>query len=189
MGLKLSKRERDDLQAIVRRQRAEARFHRRARMVLMAAEGESLSGIARRLGTCRARVGQWLRRFRERRLEGLEDLPRSGRPAEITPLERHQVIAAACRSPADFGLQRVLWDHGTLAIAVMSAGLVRSISSRTVGRILEDAGIKPHRVKMGCHSDDLAYQEKMRAIVDLYVNLPKGEPVGPNGEMEQDDRV
>jgi transposase len=146
-------------------------------MVLMAAEGESISAIARSLGTCRARVGQWLQRFGECRLEGLQDLSRSGRPPEITPLERHQVIATACRSPADFEFQRVLWDHATLAIAVMSAGLVRSISSRTVGRILEDAEIKPHRVKMWCHSDDPAYQEKMRAIVDLYINLPKGEPV------------
>jgi len=143
----------------------------------MAADGESISAIARSLGTCRARVGQWLQRFGECHLEGLEDLPRAGRPPEITPLERHQVIAAACRSPADFGFQRVLWDHATLAIAVMSAGLVRSISSRTVGRILEDAEIKPHRVKMWCHSDDPAYQEKMQAIVDLYINLPKGEPV------------
>ena len=146
-------------------------------MLLLASEGESISGIARNLGTCRIRVGQWVRRFRERRLEGLEDLPRSGRPAQITPLERHQVIATACRTPGDFGFERVLWDHATLAIAVMSAGLVRSIRSRTVGRILEDAEIKPHRVKMWCHSDDPAYQEKMRAIVDLYVNLPKGEPV------------
>jgi transposase len=146
-------------------------------MVLLAAERESISAIARKLGTCRARVGQWLQRFGERRLAGLEDLPRSGRPPEITSLERHQVIATACRAPTDFGFQRVLWDHATLAIALMSAGLVRSISSRTVGRILQDAEIKPHRVKMWCHSDDPADQEKMRAIVDLYINLPKGEPV------------
>lgn len=177
MARALSKRERNDLETIVRRQRGEARFHRRARMVLLAAEGESISAIARNLGTCRARVGQWLQRFRERRLEGLEDLPRSGRPSVITSLERHQVIATACRTPTDFGFQRVVWDHATLATAVMSADLVRSISSRTVGRILEDAEIKPHRVKMWCHSDDPAYQEKMRAIVDLYINQPKGEPV------------
>jgi transposase len=177
MELELSQDERDGLEAIVRRQRSEARFYRRARMVLLAAEGCSISAIARDLGTCRARVGQWLKRFEERRLEGLEDLPRAGRPPEITSLERHQVIATACRSPTDFGFQRVLWDHATLALAVLSAGLVRSISARTVGRILEDAEIKPHRVKMWCHSDDPAYQEKMRAIVDLYVHLPKGEPV------------
>jgi transposase len=146
-------------------------------MVLMAADGLSVSEIARRLGTCRARVGQWVQRFQDHRLSGLEDLPRCGRPVEVSPLERHQVIATACRAPADFGFQRVLWSHATLAVAVMSAGLVRSISTRTVGRILADAEIKPHRVKMWCHSDDPAYQEKMRAIVDLYVNLPRGEPV------------
>jgi transposase len=87
------------------------------------------------------------------------------------------VIAAACRSPADFGLQRSLWDHATLAHALISAGLVRSVSPRTVGRILQDAEIKPHHVKMWCHSDDPNYQEKMQAIVDLYVHLPKGQPV------------
>jgi len=59
----------------------------------------------------------------------------------------------------------------------MSAGLIRAISSRKVGRILEEAEIKPHRVQMCCHSDDPAYEDKMRAIVDLYVHLPKGEPV------------
>jgi transposase len=177
MELNLSPTERDELRAIVRQQRGEARLYRRARTILLAAEGESISAVAQALGTCRARVGQWVRRFAQHRLDGLRDLPRSGRPPEVTPLERHQVIATACRSPADFGLQRVLWDHATLARAVMSAGLVRSISSRTVGRILQDAEIKPHHVKMWCHSDDPAYQEKMRAIVDLYVRLPKGEPV------------
>ena len=177
MELKLSARERCDLQAMVRQQCGEARFYRRARMVLLAAGGNSISAIARELRTCRARVGQWLRRFQEHRLQGLEDLPRAGRPPVITSLERHQVIATACRSPAEFGFPQAIWDQATLALALMSAGLVHSISARTVGRILEDAEIKPHRVKMWCHSDDPAYQDKMRAIVDLYIHLPKGEPV------------
>ena len=177
MDVKLSATERDYLRAIVRHQRGEARLYRRARIVLLAAEGKSVSAAARAIGTCRSRVGDWVKRFGELRLGGLADVHRSGRPVEITPLERHQVIATACRSPADFGLQRVLWDHAALARAVMSAGLVRSISSRTVGRILQDAEIKPHHVKMWCHGDDPNYQEKMRAIVDLYVHLPKGQPV------------
>ena len=177
MELTLSPTELEALRGIVRHQRGEARFHRRARMILLAAEGRSISAIAQDLGTCRLRVGHWLRQFRERRVDGLDDRPRSGRPPEVSPLERHQVIAAACRSPEEFGFRRVLWNHATLAQAVMSAALVRSISPRTVGRILEDAEIKPHRVKMWCHSGDPAYQEKMRAIVDLYVHQPKGEPV------------
>ena len=74
-------------------------------------------------------------------------------------------------------MERVLWSHEALADAVVSAGLVRSISSSTVGRILLEAQIKPHRVKMWCHSNDPAYQQKMKAIVELYVDPPKGEPV------------
>ena len=174
MELTLSRRERRDIEAALRRQCGEARLHRRVRMVLLAAEGRSVSAIARDPGTCRARVGHWLRQFAEHRLAGLTDSPRSGRPPEISPLERHQVIATACRSPMDLGVPRILWDHATLATAVVSSGLVRAISPRTVGRIIEDAEIKPHRVKMWCHSDDPDYQEKMRAIVDLYVHLPKG---------------
>jgi transposase len=177
MDLHLSPTERDNLQAIMRRQRGEARLYRRSRTILLAAEGNSISAVARAVGTCRSRVGDWVRRFRAHRFAGLADLRRSGRPAEITALERHQVIATACKSPADLGVHRVVWDHATLAGAVMSAGLVRSISSRTVGRILQVAEIKPHHVKMWCHSDDPNYQQKMRAIVDLYVRLPKGQPV------------
>ena len=89
MALRLSRKERDALESIVRRQRSEAREYRRARIVLLAASGESKSAIAHQLGTNRQRVGEWLRRFEQARLVGLTDQPRSGRPAQITPLERH----------------------------------------------------------------------------------------------------
>jgi transposase len=146
-------------------------------MILLADAGQSISWIAWTMATSRSRVAYWLRRFERDRLEGLEDAGRSGRPVEITPLERHQVIATACRSPKEFGLQRQVWSHEALAGAVVAAGLVRSISSSTVGRILLEAEIKPHRVKMWCHSNDPDYQKKMKAIVGLYVSSPQGEPV------------
>lgn len=177
MVIQLSDPERAALEAMARRACGEARLHRRARLVLLAAGGESVASIARGLGTSRSRVTEWLGRFQADRLKGLRDRPRSGRPPEITPLERHQVVAAACQAPHDFGLAAPRWTQETLGQAVVSAGLVRAISAATVGRILGEAEIKPHRVKMWCHSNDPAYQEKMRAIVDLYVHLPKGEPV------------
>jgi transposase len=177
MAIRLSRAERTALEAMAREACGEARLHRRARLVLLAEAGEPVASIARRLGTSRARLTEWLDRFQTHRLDGLVDLPRSGRPIEITSLERHQVIAAACQSPEAFGLPAPQWTHEKLGEAVVSAGLVRAISPATVGRILQEAQIKPHRVKHWCHSDDPAYQEKMRAIVDLYVHLPKGEPV------------
>lgn len=177
MAIRLSQHERKNLKEIVRWQRGEARLHRRARTILLAASGENKSSIARKLGTIRLHVNQWLNRFEKYRLEGLQDRPRSGRPIEVTALERHQVIAAACRSPQEFGFHRTLWSYTTLVNALVSTGLVRQISAQTVWRILDEAEIKPHRVKMWCHSKDPKYQEKMRAIVGLYTHLPKGEPV------------
>ena len=177
MAIRLSKTERANLEDIVRHQRGEARLHRRARLILLTAAGETVTSIARKVGTIRLHVNQWRKRFEEYRLDGLADLPRSGRPVEITSLERHQVIAAACRSPQEFGLQRTLWSYEALAKAVVSTGLVHQISTQMVWRILDEAEIKPHRVKMWCHSNDPKYQEKMQAIVRLYTHLPKGEPV------------
>lgn len=177
MRLQVSRGERTALQQTLREQSGEARAWRRARMVMLAAEGESVSAIAQYLGTSRARVTEWLARFREDRVDGLEDGARSGRPRVITPLERHQVVAAACQLPESFGLTRHVWTHESLARAVVKADLVRAISPSTVGEILDEAEIRPHRVKAWCHSNDPKFQKKMRAIVRLYTRRPAGEPV------------
>lgn len=177
MGVRILPGEVWELERIVREQRGEARIYRRARMVLLANSGASIAAIARKMETNRTRVGEWLRRFEAEGVEGLKDQPRSGRPVEVTSLERHQVIATACSQPSQFGLERVTWSHESLAEALEDSGLVRSISSSTVGRVLAEAELKPHRVKTWCHSEDPQYQPKMRAIVDLYVSPPRGEPV------------
>jgi transposase len=177
MDIRISPAETRELERIVREQRGEARVYRRARMVLLAGSGTSIAAIARKTGTNRTRVGDWLRRFQSDGVGGLKDQPRSGRPVEVTSIERHQVIAAACSEPSEYGLERTTWSHESLTEALEDSGLVRSISSSTVGRILAEAEIKPHRVKSWCHSTDPQYQPKMRAIVDLYVSPPTGEPV------------
>jgi hypothetical protein len=57
----------------------------RAQMVLMAAEGMRNDEIAARLNCGRDVVSQWRKRFFERRLAGLEDRPRGGRPPTFAP--------------------------------------------------------------------------------------------------------
>ncbi len=177
MAIQISRKEQRLLSDIIRQQRVEARLYRRARMVLLAGAGESISEIARQMGTCRLRVHDWLGRFEEYGLEGLEDEPRSGRPQLITPLERHEVIATACRSPRELGVDRNTWTHESLRDALVDTKLVREISTSEVGRILEDADLKPYRVQSWCHSTDPDFEKKMRRIVRLYVKRPPGEPV------------
>ena len=58
---------------------------RRARMVLLAAEGVPLRQIAERLGVQRRVVRPWLDRFRQTGMDGLRDRPRPGRPPVFSP--------------------------------------------------------------------------------------------------------
>jgi transposase len=145
-------------------------------MVVLADDGKSISEIARKCGTSRARVRAWLKRFRDGGMRALHDRKRSGRPRRITSLERHRVIAAACQAPGKFGIERVLWSHQGLSDALSACGSA-IVSASTIGRILAEAQIKPHRVKMWCHSNDPLYQQKMRDIVSLYTDPPPFEPV------------
>lgn len=57
----------------------------RAKIVLYAAQGLGNDEIAARLDTRREVVSKWRKRFYERRLAGLEELPRTGRPPVFPP--------------------------------------------------------------------------------------------------------
>jgi len=57
----------------------------RAKMVLLAHEGLSNDQIAERLSTRREIVSMWRKRFFEKRLAGLEDCQRPGRPRVFPP--------------------------------------------------------------------------------------------------------
>ena len=57
----------------------------RAKIILLAAEGLPNDEIAQRLDTRREVVSQWRKRFFQRRLGGLEELPRPGRPRAFPP--------------------------------------------------------------------------------------------------------
>ena len=60
----------------------------RAKIVLYAALGMENKEIAERLDLPRQIVSKWRRRFFERRLEGLQDDPRTGRPPGFSPSRR-----------------------------------------------------------------------------------------------------
>jgi hypothetical protein len=57
----------------------------RAKVILMAAQGLRNVQIAQRVSLPRQIVSKWRKRFFEERLEGLENLPRSGRPPSFSP--------------------------------------------------------------------------------------------------------
>ena len=57
----------------------------RAKVILMAARGLRNDQIAAQISLPRQIVSKWRKRFFEERFEGLENLPRSGRPPSFSP--------------------------------------------------------------------------------------------------------
>jgi hypothetical protein len=83
--IELSVEERAELERRARAVTAPWREVQRARMILYAAEGVQDKEIARRLDCHPEIVSRWRARFCERRIEGLEDKPRAGRPHRFPP--------------------------------------------------------------------------------------------------------
>jgi transposase len=81
----LSNQERATLAALTRRTTVAAGLVRRARMVLLAADGMPLDRIAREVGADRTIVRTWVDRYRAGGLAALQDRPRPGRPRTFSP--------------------------------------------------------------------------------------------------------
>ena len=88
--IELSKTEREELAARVRKYTSPYRDVIRAKIVLLAAEGLANDAIAARLDTPRQVVSKWRKRFHHARLPGLEEEPRGGRPARFSPQRRRR---------------------------------------------------------------------------------------------------
>jgi transposase len=81
----LTNSEKTDLERMTRKYTSSYFQVVRAKVILMAAQGIRNDQIAARVSLPRQMVSKWRKRFFEERLEGLENLPRSGRPPRFSP--------------------------------------------------------------------------------------------------------
>jgi transposase len=111
----MSAGERRMVEGTARSRTAAVRQVERARIIQASAEGKPVADIASELRLREDKVRKWIKRFNERGLAGLEDGPRSGRPATYTPEEVSEVIATALTDPQQLGLPFGSWTLDRLA--------------------------------------------------------------------------
>lgn len=138
----LSREEQHELERLIRSHSTPQHLARRARMIVLAAEGVGVGETAERLGVWRKGVSTWRGRWLAAAggtpvAERLADAPRSGAPATITPEQTCAIIALACERPDDGGVPLSHWSAGDLAREAVRRGIVSSISPRSVGRFLK----------------------------------------------------
>ena len=160
----LSSEEKQELLTMGRSHKLEKRYVERAMIILHSSEGKSLDQIIELTGKSRPVVNKWRSRFREHRLAGLKDAPRSGKPKTITPEQKALVIEKACTKP-EGGYTN--WSQGRIAKEV-------GISQSRVCQILKKADLKPHKIDYWCgKSRDPEFEQKMVNIIGLYMNPPE----------------
>ena len=79
----------------------EYRMVERAKVILLANQGKSNLEIAQQLGTRPARVSKWRQRFGARRLDGLQDADRKGRPAHYDKATERRVLTLLDEPPPE----------------------------------------------------------------------------------------
>src|SRR6266702_2048473 len=80
---------------------SEHRMVERAKVILFAHQGKSNLEIAEQLKTRPARVSKWRQRFGERRLDGLQDAERTGRPAHYDKATEKRVLTMLDEPPPE----------------------------------------------------------------------------------------
>lgn len=149
--LNLKESERVQLQKLVNRHNTPQQLALRASIILLADEGHNHREIARELNISRDMARLWRTRWltlSEKDIaveERLQDAERSGAPATFSLEQIVQLFAIACEKPEVYERPISQWTARELADELVKQGIVKSISPRHVGRLLEEASLKPHQ--------------------------------------------
>jgi putative transposase len=135
---------------------------RRAKIILLSAEGMTNTAIAEKLGLRGGTVGKWRNRYLEGGVQGLHDELRPGRPRSISDEEVAALVQKTLKTR----------PQGATHWTVRSAAKGASLSKSTVHRIWRAFGLQPHRQRHFQLSPDPFFVEKVRDIVGLYLNPP-----------------
>ena len=158
----LTDNEREDLRALSRRSKTSQALALRARIVLLAARGLPTEDIAEQLQVASQTVSKWRKRYAERRLDGICDAPRSGRPRKISDHEIEQLVRTTLEKKPKGATH---WSCRLLADELR-------IPVNRVHRVWKAFGLQPHRSETFTISTDPFFAEKVIDIVGLYLDPP-----------------
>jgi len=152
-----------ELKARLRSRTLPAEDVRRARVILLLAEGRSYSAIRQMLGCNPNYISRWKGRFEAERLAGLYSHYRGRAVEKRTPALEAKILEWTRRPPPDGSTH---WSSRKLARHLR-------ISHMMVARVWQRAGLKPHRIDRYLASDDPDFETKAADINGLYVKPPQ----------------
>jgi transposase len=169
----LSMEEGRKIQRITRTARDPVRL-RRAIVVMMSAQGQSVPDITSLMQVSADYVRDVIHAFNERGFDALDPKWSGGRPPVISKTMRERICLIARTVPADWGIcGRSTWSLATLAAHLVARKVVASISREHLRRILRAAGVSWQTTTTWKASTDPDFIVKMTRILALYDYPPQ----------------
>jgi len=160
---KLSSKEKQKLKEVLKSNNT--RLYKRARIIwLSSTQHLKVAEIAKIVDLHFINVRIWIRRFNQDGLDSLKPRFSSGRPREIRPQQRKQIIKLLKTKPREFGLAWSSWSLRGLCQTAIKARLIKTISPEYMRRIIAEEGYSYKRSKRWITSPDPEYELKKTAL-------------------------
>ena len=132
--VKLSESDKQKLESLRSKGSLKARKSQRVIALLELDRGKTYQEVSKIVGISHISLSKWAAKYKSVGLVFLDDQARSGRPKDITALQRAKITALAC-SEAPQGHAK--WTLRLLADKIVELGYVESISHTGVRKILK----------------------------------------------------
>jgi len=166
------------LTTITNTRTAEAQKVQRAKILLLSSAGMSNIKIADKLDIHRNSVELCLKKYAVAGMESaLRDDAGRGRKAILDDTDKTFVRNLACQKPSELGYAQELWTVRSLQAHIqktcIEAGYpnLASIVPSTVNTILNDAAIKPHKIRYYLEKRDPEFDRKMNDVLIVYKQI------------------
>src|SRR5881396_600970 len=159
----LTKSERMELTKQASSRSGRAEDARRARQVLLLAEGHTWDNICDRLPCSRGFIDSWSKRFAAERVAGLYSRHRGQAASVLTPRLEARIL--------DWTLKRKPTD-GSTHWSTRKLGQALGVSHMMVSRVWAKHRLRPHRLERYLTSNDPEFEAKAADVIGLYLNPP-----------------
>jgi transposase len=162
-GLVLTTEQQMELETRARSRRGRADAARRARVILLLADGDSYATITAKTGCSSRTIALWKQRFATDGVAGLAARHRGSKPTVLTPALQARILAWTRRAP----------PHGATHWSTRSLGRKLGVQHTIVARAWRDAGLQPHRLERYMRSTDPDFETKAADVIGLYLDPPQ----------------
>lgn len=160
---KLSKTEKAKLEKLLKS--TNTRLYKRARVIwLSSVQRIKAAEIAEIVDLHLINVRMWIKRFNRQGIASLKPRFSPGRPKEIKPLQRKEIIRLLKTKPKAFGLAWSSWSLRGLCQIAVKTRVVKTISPEYMRRIIAEEGYSYKRSKRWITSPDPEYELKKTVL-------------------------